>query len=344
MKEDDIMPVTIKEIAKIANVSRGTVDRALHKRGGVKPEVEERILAIAESLGYQPNELGKALQGINRKCNIGLLLPSIENPFFADLIKGAMKRAKELENHGISITLKQMRGYDPEEQAEAIDNLVNEKGINALAFTPSNSPIIIDKIQELVDRGIFVATVNADIIGSARNCFVGVDFQKGGRLAAGLCGLFNEKAHIFIVNGSEKLLSHGQRITGFQEIIEKRYPEADIAGIQACDDNKFQAYDIVRTVLEKDPEIDMIYVVGEGITGVCAAIEEYASRRIKVVCFDDVPHTIKLFNEGKVHATICQQPFQQGYRAIQACYNDIMGTEVREEILLDQIIKIRECF
>ena len=338
------MPVTIKEIAKIANVSRGTVDRALHKRGGVNPEVEERILAIAESLGYQPNELGKALQGINKKSNIGLLLPSIENPFFADLIKGAMKRGTELENYGINIILKQMRGYDPEEQAEAIDVLVKEKGINALAFTPSNSPVIIDKIRELVDQGIFVATVNADIIGSARNCFVGVDFHKGGRLAAGLCGLFNENARIYIVNGSEKLLSHEQRINGFRETIEKRFPKAEIAGVQACDDNKFQAYNIVRTVLEEDSRIDMIYVVGEGITGVCAAINEYSSRNIKVVCFDDVPHTVKLFNEGKVHATICQQPFQQGYRAIQACYSAVVGSDVKEEIILDQVIKIRECF
>ena len=126
--------------------------------------------------------------------------------------------------------------------------------------------------------------------------------------------------------------------------MEKRFPEAEIVGVQACDDNKFQAYDIVRTVLGNDPRIDMIYVVGEGITGVCAAINEYSSRKIKVVCFDDVPHTIKLFNEGKVHATICQQPFQQGYRAIQACYSAVAGSDVRKEIILDQVIKIRECF
>ena len=81
------MAVTIKEIAEYANVSRGTVDRALHGRGGVKPEVERRILAIAENMGYKPNSVAKALSNLKKKMTIGLLLPSVKNPFFADLIQ-----------------------------------------------------------------------------------------------------------------------------------------------------------------------------------------------------------------------------------------------------------------
>lgn len=55
------MAVTLKQIAELAGVSRGTVDRALYNRGRVKPEVAERIRKIADDLGYQPNRAGKAL-------------------------------------------------------------------------------------------------------------------------------------------------------------------------------------------------------------------------------------------------------------------------------------------
>ena len=55
------MAVTIKKIAEVAGVSRGTVDRALNGRSGVKPEVKENILKIADELGYKPNYAAKAL-------------------------------------------------------------------------------------------------------------------------------------------------------------------------------------------------------------------------------------------------------------------------------------------
>ena len=55
------MPVTVKQIAELAGVSRGTVDRALNGRGHVRPEIEKKILAIAKEMGYTPNRAGKAL-------------------------------------------------------------------------------------------------------------------------------------------------------------------------------------------------------------------------------------------------------------------------------------------
>ena len=55
------MAVTSQQIAELAGVSRGTVDRALHNRGRVNPEVAARIFKIAEELGYKPNVIGQAL-------------------------------------------------------------------------------------------------------------------------------------------------------------------------------------------------------------------------------------------------------------------------------------------
>ena len=54
------MPVTIKDIAKAANVSRGTVDRTLNDRGGVNPDVAARIKSLASEMGYKPNTIAKA--------------------------------------------------------------------------------------------------------------------------------------------------------------------------------------------------------------------------------------------------------------------------------------------
>jgi DNA-binding LacI/PurR family transcriptional regulator len=58
--------MTIKEIARLANTSRGTVDRVINKRGKVSEEVEQRVLKIIQETGYIPNENGKLLSLSNR--------------------------------------------------------------------------------------------------------------------------------------------------------------------------------------------------------------------------------------------------------------------------------------
>lgn len=339
------MAVTIKEIAEYANVSRGTVDRALHGRGGIRPEVEKRIRAIADSMGYTPNTAAKALSNLKKKLTIGLLLPSVQNPFFIDLIRGAQDSQKALADHGVELLLTEMRGYDIEEQVRHIDALL-EKKIDVLALTPFDDSRIAEKINELTDAGIKVLTVNSDIRNSRRECYIGIDFERSGSIAAGLIGLINRHANVLIVNGSPRLLSHGQRICGFLRTIERRFPQVCIIATVVSNDDNFVAYDLVREKLRENPQIDMIYIVGEGITGVCAAVSEFTLHPIDVVCFDDVPHTRELFEAGKISATICQQPYQQGYNTIQQCYNRFIGGSPKGQdvILLESIIKVKESF
>ena len=54
------MPITINKIAELCGVSRGTVDRALHNKGNVRPELRDKIKRVAEEYGYQPNRAGLA--------------------------------------------------------------------------------------------------------------------------------------------------------------------------------------------------------------------------------------------------------------------------------------------
>ena len=82
------MAVTIKNIAKIANVSRGTVDRVLNNRDGVNHEAELRIRKIASDMEYKPNRAGKALAARKKLIKIGCLLPSVDNPFLIMSLSG----------------------------------------------------------------------------------------------------------------------------------------------------------------------------------------------------------------------------------------------------------------
>lgn len=214
---------------------------------------------------------------------VGLLLPSINNPFFDELIRGVEDAQKAMDDYGVELRLMQMRGYNVEEQIRLIDQLLVDK-IDMLALTPFNDSRIVEKINQTVDSGVEVLTVNSDIAGTRRCCYIGVDFVQCGRVAGGLISLINNNANLLIVNGSPKMTAHGQRIDGFNKFLEERKTNIRIVSTVICNDNNFEAYDLVRGQLREHPEIDVVYVVGEGITGTCAAISEFHLHPVRVVC------------------------------------------------------------
>lgn len=79
--------ITIKDIAREAGVSPQTVSRAVNDKGEIRPETRERILRIAERLGYRPNSIARSL-ATRRSRNLGLVVPDVSNPFFASVARG----------------------------------------------------------------------------------------------------------------------------------------------------------------------------------------------------------------------------------------------------------------
>lgn len=87
---------TIHDVATLAGVSKSTAARALSGNGPVAAEARERAVAAARSLGYEPNHLAVSMRS-GRSRLIGLVIPDIANPFWAEVAKGAQDRAVEEE-------------------------------------------------------------------------------------------------------------------------------------------------------------------------------------------------------------------------------------------------------
>ena len=97
------MSITITQIAKLAGVSRGTVDRVIHQRGRVAPEVEKRIRDIMDENDYHPNMLERALAVSKTPLTIGMIMIEKGNPFF-QLIHSGMKEAiSQFRDYPISV-------------------------------------------------------------------------------------------------------------------------------------------------------------------------------------------------------------------------------------------------
>lgn len=336
------MPVTSKKIAELSGVSRGTVDRVLHQRGNVRPEVEKRVKEIAERLGYVPNRAGKALSSRNRPVRIGILLQSIGNPFFDKVKEGIAAAKQEYSDFTIRCELAELKGYDISEQLAQIDRMV-EKQVQLLLLTPINSPEIAGKINELAKKGIAVITLNSDIENTGRLCYVGCHYIRSGETAAGLMGLMLRAGDVGVVTGSIKMLGHNQRINGFLSVCRREYPKLKVVDIVENNDDDAQSEQAVLNMLNRYPEISALYFTAGGVPGGIRALERLGRSDILVITCDNTAQIQRYLKTGQIAATVSQKPFRQGYEATKVALEYLVSQRPPSaEIYMDNEIIIKQ--
>lgn len=320
------MSVTIKKIAELSGVSRGTVDRVLNHRGKVKPDTEERVRRFAQQLGYKPNLAGKALAAKKKSFLIGVLVASEGNPFFEEVFHGIKAAEQELKDYAVHVRIRTMKGYDVEEQLFFIEEMCRA-GVHALILNPISDERIAAKINVLTDAGIPVITMNTDIENSRRLYYVGSNYMRGGETAGGMLALLTGgKAKVGIITGSVKILGHNQRITGFRNVMHTMYTGIHVIDFADTNDDDIQAYDNATRMLQAHPEMNAVFVVAAGVYGVCRAIMALGlEKKLTVISFDDVPSTVEMMRKGIVKATICQQPFLQGNKSVHAAFDYLVS-------------------
>lgn len=335
---------TIKEIAELAGVSRGTVDRVLNHRGGVNPLTEEKILEIAKALDYKPNPAGTILAAQKKKLTLGVVLLGLGTPFYDDVLYGIEVKAAELESYNCSVLVRQT-DYDADAQLAAIQSLVDE-GVNGIAITPFNDKRIRQKIDVLYEQGIPVVTLNTDIENSKRLAYVGSNYYHSGETAAGLMHLITS-GNIFvgIISGSRNILCHTERISGFSDTIKKNYPNIRVSASITNQDDDFESYERTKMLLDSHPEINALYFTAGGVYGGCRAVMATGRHYdIRIITNDAVETTKELIEQGIVSATICQEPVVQGSKPLDILFNYLTtGEQPKSEYNFVEVeVKIKE--
>ena len=310
---------TIKDIAGLAGVSRGTVDRVLNNRGSVKPETAKKIEDIAKALNYTPNLAGKTLAAKKKHLKFGFILfKGTNNSFFNEVMLGIEDRIKSLKEFGATVEVRFSTIDDPETQVKLIDELLAEN-INGLVITPISHPLVIEKLKKLTSSGFPVVTTNSDIPNCGRLAYVGSNYYKSGETAAGLMNLMggNSAVNVGIILGSPLVLCHSERVAGFTNQVKKEYPHIKIIDTAINNDDDIESFSVTKQMLLNNPNINALYLAAAGVMGACRAVEDSGLKgKIKIVSYDAIPETIKLIEEGAILATIAQEPFTQGAKPL----------------------------
>lgn len=310
------MAITIKDIARIAGTSRGTVDRVFNNRGRVSQEMTDRILAVAAEHNYMPNESAKLLATAQKHHLIGVVINSIGNRFYDDVLVGIENARVYLVKYKVAIEVIQLRGYSDTEQVEAIDKLL-AKGVSGIAITPIESQLVKDKLQQLSNNSMPCVFINSNMDSVNRLATVGADNSENGALAGNIAVMsLATDSRVAIITGSYSNEGHIRRVEAFTDTVNESGKDISIVDVVECRDDDDRAYDAVIDILNRNKQLELIYMCAGGVTGGIRAIDD-SGRHVNAITVDDNEVIRRHIQAGIVLATITQDPVQQGYRSLK---------------------------
>lgn len=204
--------ITTKEIAELCGVSIGTVDRALHDRGGIKAETKEKILKLAKDLGYRPHRLAQSLRQ-GKSMTIGVVVFDLENQFFSQLVTAIEARAIQ-QGYFVYLTITDGK---PSEEMGYLDHL-SSLNVDGIIIFPVNGGR--DFTQYLKSLNTPIVTIGNRVANAFP--FIGI---KDRRAIADAVGCIASKGYQRIIyvspplsyKGKGNIYSVEERLAGYRE-------------------------------------------------------------------------------------------------------------------------------
>ncbi len=338
--------VTMQQIAEMAGVHKSTVDKVVHNRPGVSDKMRKNIQKLLEEYDYQPNRAAQALQYRKRQWNIGIILVQVDAlPFLQSGILRGLKLHKEFNIKTKFVTV---RTWEADKMAESIRSMTVDK-FDGIIFSPINAEPVRDAVAEATASGVPVVTVNADLENVPRLCFVGQDGVKASKVAARLMAeCLGKKGRIAVVTSAVAEENNNYyvkiREENFIRYMKEKYPDVVITDCIESMENMDITRRKTAELLEKEPELDGIYIACGGVAEVAETVRSAGKvGRIKIIGYESYPRIIELIQEDCITLTIDSEIERQGRLAVQNLMQFLLdGRQPESNIFTDIEIVIKE--
>lgn len=232
------MSVSLRDVAKAASVSVGTVSNSLNRPEMVAPATLARVQKTIKELGFVPNGFARHLRsGYSR--TLGLVVPDVSNPFFTEVARG-VEDAAHKRDYAVFLC----NTDESTEKESRYINVLMEQHVRGVLITPTDDKS--ETLKQLQSRSISVALLDREIDGAA-NCSVSVDDVHGGQMAIEyLAGLGHQ--NIAWVCGPESIPQVADRGKGVQKAAKLANVSIEIIKVPLM--NAIKGEEAARHILE----------------------------------------------------------------------------------------------
>lgn len=259
------------------------------------------------------------------EIKIGLSISTLNNPFFVSLKDGVTAEAQKL---GIEVIVVDAQN-DSAKQSNDVDDLL-QQGVNALLVNPTDSAAISSAVQAANGLDIPVIALDRSADQGDVKALVASDNAKGGQMAAEyLVQQLGEGAKVIELQGVPGASATRERGRGFHEVADV---QLDVIASQAADFDRTKGLTVMENLLQGNPDVQAVFAHNDEMAlGAIEAIES-SGKDIPVVGFDGNDDALTSIQNGKLNATVAQQPELIGQMAVDAARDVLEGKEVEASI------------
>lgn len=329
------MRATIKMIAERAGVSIGTVDRVLHDRPYVKPEVRLRVLEALEALDYQPNRMASALATSGTPKRFAVVEPDWQGYVGTAMEAGVVRFREERRDYNLSVSVRTYPQSESRMCLDILDQLAAEE-VHGVALCASDCAPVREKLALLAERRIPVVTFNSDITGAQRLCYVGENAHQAGRIAGEIAAKFLRRGErVLLVYAGPEYAGHKARADGFLERLEELGLRREDCRVEITHNDYGETLAAVGKALEEEPALGYIYMANLSVAACVEAVRQTGrAGQVRVLAHDNSPELGGFLKTGLVDFAIDQNLSYQSYQALSVLFAAVVERKLPE----------RDCF
>ena len=297
--------------------------RALNNKKDISEKTKERILRIADEIGFKATLSAQRMR--QKTLRIVALLHAPVEDYQEEVVRGVQDAAEQLRDYNVEVQI-YGNSYVDEKAAELDAYDVMKKfvdnppdGLVYSAFIETK--ILIDLAAELRQKGMILTALTSDL--QERDLFVMTDGKTAGCLAAEVLDLSCHGKKVGVVSGSTIAAIHRSNVEGFYEYGKGRFASIELVEHR---DNPVLVEQKTRELLERTPDLAGLYLATASSGLICKCLDEWVpDNALQIVSTDLYEDTKQYLHKGKICATIFQNPYMQAFSALHLTYQHILG-------------------
>ena len=320
--------IRIKDIARLADVSVGTVDRVIHGRSGVSESSKKRVEEILKQLDYQPNMYASALASNKKYLFICLLPQHLEGEYWTAVEKGLNDAVTAYSDFNLSMKLYYYDPYDYTSFISARKEIIAETPDGVLI-----APTVVEFTRKFTDQlsglSIPYIFIDSNIPDLHPLAFYGQNSERSGYFAAKMLMLMAGKTEEIAIfrQIKEGIIGSNQqenREKGFRTYMNEHFPSCHIAELNLHPKSPNEDELLLDVFFEEHPSLtcgitfnSKVHIVGE-------YLEKKDIKKLNLIGYDLLERNVTCMKNGSVSMLIAQQPEIQGYNSIKALCDQLI--------------------
>lgn len=314
-------PVTLMDIVRHTGLSRGTVDRVLHKRGEVSRKSYDKVMQAIEELGYKPNVYASLLAS-PRRIVIAVILPVQAPDSFWALSDAGIERAREsVEGLGGSVVKVEYDQYSLDSFRDACARLL-EMEPSGVVIAPMFKHETFLLTEELKKAGIPYVYIDSKPEDDGYTAYFGMPMYQSGYLCADQLTGGQPVGSVLMVRIRRDSLSLSDptvnRRAGFLDYLAEHNPACSVHSVFINPNEPGRIDSTLDAFFADHPEVRDIAMFNSRIHLIVPWLEAHPRPGRRVVGFDNLAANLAALRRGTVSALIAQHPDEQARMAIES--------------------------